>query len=143
MSVASLTDSGTVDWLRRRPVFDRCIDWLQQHIGNFPDGVTELNGDRLFVNVHGYETKHRNNCAWESHRQTADLQFGISGSEQIDWTAEPVTIDSAAKSRNYDAERDFEIWNDEPAIWQTLTLTPGTMVVFLPGERHRPMVQNS
>ncbi|MBB3206269.1 YhcH/YjgK/YiaL family protein [Rhodopirellula rubra] len=136
MFASTLEDEMTIDWLCHSSVFQRCIEWLHANSTQYPAGITKLEGDQFFVNVHGYETKHRTNCRWESHRRTVDLQYCISGSERIDWTNE--RFDKGTS--DYDEQSDFELWNARETDFSSFELTPRRFVIFFSGEPHRPMV---
>ena len=136
MILADLNRLETLNFLRTVPALRQVLDWLQRRPANPADGITELQGQDLYINVQGYATKPREQCNWESHRHTADLQFCISGGESIDWTP----VSSKLPSVSYDAARDFECWPPQIEIGNTLQLTPGSFVIFLPGELHRPVI---
>ena len=90
----------------------------------------------MYVNVHGYETRERPGCLWESHRHTVDIQFCISGGELIDWGLGL----PASPSVRYNAEKDTDFWASDTPVVQTLSMVQGLLVVFFPGELHRPMM---
>jgi YhcH/YjgK/YiaL family protein len=122
--------------LAQTPAFQRAFNWIRAMPANPADGTTELDGPGFLVNVMRYETKPRNACNWESHRHTADLQFIFAGSELIDWTPEI----PAGTSLRHDPEKDFEFWPASLKTSCTLEMTPGSFVIFLPGEVHRPAI---
>lgn len=138
MIVADINNKETLNFLSTVPAFRKVLGWIQQLSAAPDNGITELQGQDLFINIHDYETMQRELCNWESHRHTADLQFCISGSEFIDWT--PVLPNLL--SLNYDATRDFEFWPEQIEVVNTIHLTPGSFVIFLPGELHRPMISD-
>lgn len=138
MIFADLNRLETLSFLRTVPALRQILDWLQRLSANPADGITELQGQDLYINIHGYDTKQREHCHWESHRHTTDLQFCISGGEYIDYTHAAPNLPSV----NYDAIRDFEFWPPQFEIGNTVRLTPGTFVVFFPGELHRPMISD-
>ena len=140
MIAGSIHQRQVVEFLSQSAVLRRCFDWIQRAEGQFTDGITELEGTDLFVNVHGYATKPRRECRWESHRHTADLQFCISGAELIDWSLHAPRV---GNGEPYDATKDFEFWRDEPPGWDTLGMGPGCFAFFLPGELHRPAIRDA
>lgn len=120
----------------RHPELTRAFDWLRAMPASPTDGVTELDGPEFFVNVHGYETKPADQCRWESHRHTIDIQYCISGGEGIDW-APPGTLQSL---NDYDAVKEVEHWRGDTTA--RLMMIPGSYVVFLPNELHRPKIHD-
>lgn len=140
MIAGTIQQGQVVEFLSQTAVLRRCFEWIQTAGNCFPDGITELEGANLFVNVHGYATKLRRDCRWESHRHTADLQFCISGGELIDWSSQALPI---GNGETYDAEKDFEFWRKEPPVWNTLGMGPGCFAILLPGELHRPAIRDA
>ena len=136
MIIGSIEQTQCLAFLSEVPVLRRAFSWIRQLSAQAPDGVTELEGRDVYVNVHAYELRRREDCVWESHRQTADIQYCLEGGELIDWT--PVA--PALSAVSYDTEKDFEIWPGELAAAETIHLQPGRFVIFLPGELHRPMI---
>jgi len=134
----SLQQFQVLGHLAQTPAFQRALAWLRKLPPDPTDGTTEFDSRDLLVNVMRYDTKPRDACNWESHRQTADLQYIFAGGELIDWTPEIPT----APSISYEAGKDFEFWPATIATACTLHLKPGTFVVFLPGEIHRPAIQD-
>lgn len=125
-------------FLAQAPAFACAFDWIRQCSSAQPDGTVELAGRDLYVNVHGYETRRRDDCRWESHRQTADIQMCLRGGELIDWSPEK----PARSNGTYDFRRDFELWDGDISPAETVRLTPGRFAIFLPGELHRPVITN-
>lgn len=136
MIVGSLMNAHIVGLLSQNPTFGRVFTWLNINLDCLTDGITVLDGKKLYVNVHGYTTRVPAECAWESHRNTIDLQMMLRGAEVIDW-AEP---QDGLLSRAYDSERDFETWPENIIQEGSVTMRPGVFAIFLPGELHRPMV---
>lgn len=136
MILGSIKQTQLTGFLSYMPVIKRAFEWIHALPPEPTEGITELEGHELYVNVHGYQTRPRENCVWESHRQTADLQFGLAGGELIEWS--PVHYSGGSVS--YDAAKDFEAWPSDIVPVNTLQLAPGDFVIFLPGELHRPMI---
>jgi YhcH/YjgK/YiaL family protein len=138
MIIGAISQTNLTDFLEQSPVLRRAFDWIRALPAEPADGITELDGRDLYANVHGYTTHARAACQWESHRHTADLQYVFDGGELIDWTPGAPTEPAVA----YDVARDFVTWPATIALTQTVALTPGTFVIFLPGELHRPAIVN-
>jgi YhcH/YjgK/YiaL family protein len=102
------------------------------------EGITEWEGKDLLMNVHAYETKPAEDCLWESHRHTADVQMGLGGGECIEWCLQP----PSSAVGHYDGAKDFQIWSPDVAPTGKLKLAPRDFVIFLPGEVHRPMIHD-
>lgn len=136
MILGSITQPAVVDLLGQMPVLERSLKLLRELAPDAPDGISELEGADLYLNVHGYETGPRESGRWESHRHTTDVQFCLAGGELIDWTsARPVP-----ESARYHEGKDVEHWPAAVAAAETVALRPGHFAIFLPGELHRPKI---
>jgi biofilm protein TabA len=136
MIVGSIRQKELTGFLSQMPILRRAFEWIRALPPEPTEGITELEGRELYVNVHGYQTRPRDNCIWESHRHTTDLQFGLAGGELIEWS--PIQYPRASTS--YDLAKDFETWPGDIEPVNTLRLERDGFVIFLPGELHRPMI---
>lgn len=136
MILGSMKQVQLIEFLKETGVFRRAFEWIRALPPEPKEGITELEGHSLYVNVHGYATRARENCVWESHRHTADLQLCLSGGELIDWT--PIRFEG--ESTRYDDAKDFEAWPEGIVPATTLRLEGGMFAIFLPGELHRPVI---
>lgn len=136
MFVGQLDKPEHVRALSAHSCFNTAFEWLRQQGGGYPAGITEIDGADFYVNVQDYETKPREQCGWESHCRTTDIQVVLSGSERIDWTT--ATPDVAHNEQ--DAESDFVLWPDTIPPQGDLVLSGLSFVVFLPNELHRPAI---
>lgn len=133
--ISDRLDSSTTDWLSKQsPVFKTAFAWLRAMPPAPADGITELDGTRLYVHVQGYDTKPAAECRWESHRRTIDIQYIFHGGEAIDYQRPGIL----EPNNDYDPAREVEFWKPTAAPAATLLMTAGTFVVFLANEPHRP-----
>jgi YhcH/YjgK/YiaL family protein len=137
MITGSLQQTEVRRFLSQVPAFARAFQWIARCPADHPDGIVQLEGADLYVNVHGYDTRRREDCCWESHRRTADIQLCLTGGELIDWS--PV---APAGAGSYQTDRDFEAWPGDIAPAETIALGSGRFAIFLPGELHRPVIAN-
>jgi biofilm protein TabA len=136
--ISDVLRSTTSEWLEHRyATLATVFQWLRAMPSDAPDGITQLAGDDFYVNVHGYATKPAEECRWESHRRTVDVQYCISGGELIHWTPTG-TLDGLGDY--VEPPKDVEHWRDSRAPATVLRMTPGRFVIFLPNELHRPKV---
>jgi YhcH/YjgK/YiaL family protein len=136
MIFSTITHTESMSVFAGLPALGRALDWIRTQAASAELGITELEGRDLFMNVCEYKTQSREACAWESHRHTADVQYCIEGAECIDWSAPMPSVEP----ERYEAERDFEFWPKAIEPSTSVALLPGSFVVFLPGELHRPMI---
>ncbi|NQU09816.1 YhcH/YjgK/YiaL family protein [bacterium] len=135
MVLGHIDQTTTLALLGATPALREALRWLRRHYPEYPEGRTALQGDQLYAVTHAYATRPREQCRWESHRHTADLQLCVAGGELIDWTSRT----PAVSSEQYDADKDFELWPAPTPASETAHLIPGRFAIFLPGELHRPM----
>ena len=131
--------STTAQWLaeRNRALAD-AFAWIRDMPSDAPNGITELDGPDFYVNVHGYATKPTDECRWESHRRTVDLQYCIAGGELIHW----VPTGTLASLEDYAEPKDVEHWRDGGQPSTVLRMQPGSFAIFLANELHRPQLRD-
>ncbi len=130
-------DSVTTRWLQSQSnKMHTVFDWIKSMPAKQEHGIFELQGSAFYVNVHGYDTEPAEQCAWESHRHTVDIQYCISGGEMIEW----MTQTELTPSGEYNAEKDTQKWLDQNGNRVPLTMRPGLFALFLPHELHRPKI---
>jgi YhcH/YjgK/YiaL family protein len=96
-------------------------------------GKYELDGAKLFALVQQVETKAKEEKQFEAHRKYIDVQFIVSGAEQMGYTH----ISTLKTSQAYDADKDCEMLR---GAGDFITATAGTFVVFFPEDAHMPCV---
>lgn len=111
---------------------DTAIDYLLGcDLAALPLGRTEVDGDRVFVNVMDAALRPDEGADPEYHRVYADLQLDLTGGEGWGYATEPgLEVGSFAGDIGFQASPD--------AV--TGTLGQGRFVLFLPGELHKPGV---
>ena len=71
----------------------------------------------------------------ETHRKYIDIQFVISGVDEMGWRPLP----SCGKaSTPYDAEKDAALFESAPDSW--VAVGPGAFAVFFPEDAHAPLI---
>ena len=128
-------ESTTARWLAERsPKLADAFAWIRTMPATAPNGITELGGPDFYVNVHGYATKPLEECRWESHRHTVDLQYCIAGGELIHW----LPTGALASLDDYNPAKEVEHWRDAGSATTLLRMTPGSFAIFFANELHRP-----
>lgn len=113
----------------------RAIEVLQaQDLSRLEPGRREIDGNTLYYSVDDVVLRAFEESRTEAHAQYADIQMPLSGCERYGFSLPqpdlPVTDDQLEK-------RDVAFY-PAPANESFMDLHPGTYVVFLPGELHRP-----
>lgn len=93
--------------------------------------------DSVFVNVEEYTPG--DNTLFEAHRVYTDLQYLVSGDEEIDF----IHMDDGVAEREYNPEIDAGFYRaaDDATIGR-LYMNSGSFAVFEPQDPHRPGVKN-
>lgn len=156
MLYGHLSGSDAYAHLLANPAWKLAFDWLKQASAATPAGIQQIQGDELYVNVHGYDTVSAEKGRFESHRRYVDLQYCISGGEVIDWwLASELQPDGG-----YDEGKDVLFYRDPasclPVNLRTdasassasgspataLGMSPGSFAIFHPSDAHRPKMRD-
>lgn len=112
------------------------FDWLKTVTPATPEGIQKIQGDDIYVNVHGYKTLPAGECRYENHKRYLDLQYCISGGEFIDWQlASRLKPDGA-----FNEEKDLQFFAPSqklPAA-ASLPMMPGNFAIFFSSDAHAP-----
>jgi YhcH/YjgK/YiaL family protein len=96
-------------------------------------GKHEIMGTEVFASVSEYHTKNLADAKWEAHHEYADVQFIISGEEQMGYAP----LNKMEELDAYNAEKDIVFLKGKGDY---VTATPGTFIVFFPHDAHQPCV---
>lgn len=119
--------------LHRR--FATALEFLRKpEIGEISCGRHAIDGEDLFVIIEKVDGRGRDAARVEFHRRYIDIQFLVSGCEQIGWIS---TDDCGTTLQPYDSQSDFGLYADAPVTW--LTLQPGMLAIFFPEDGHAPL----
>lgn len=108
------------------------FDYIATHDLTEPaPGRYKIDGDKLHLIIVEYDTKPLEQGAWETHRQYADVQFVVSGTELMG----RADVSGLSASIKYDADKDIEFFSGDGAFF---TMAPGDFAVFFPDDAHMP-----
>lgn len=134
MLFAKLALPETYVHFLRHPFWEKALNWIRQMPASLPPGIYPLISDQMFANVHGYATKVREECRYESHRTYIDLQYCIRGGELIEWHPR----DDLQPKDEYDPKNDVIHHHPPGAPGGLLRMTPGSLAIFFPPDAHMP-----
>ena len=141
MFCSSLSQQSQWNGFLQSKVWRKSIFWLIEHSSSAELGTYQLGEDDWYANVHQYTTKEISHCVWESHQYTIDIQYMISGREQILWMP---TSELQGPTKTFDVI-DRQEWNNARVIeleaTSKLVLSSGFFAIFLPNEGHCPMIK--
>lgn len=115
--------------------FAEAVAFLRTHdLTQLAAGRHDVKGDLLYVMMNRCKGRGKQGAKLESHRQYIDIQFAVSGTDQIGWKplAECQTVEKA-----FDAGADFGLFQDAPDTW--VGVPPGHFAIFFPEDAHAPL----
>ncbi len=99
-------------------------------------GVHELDGRDIYVNLSDRDLKKKADAKLEVHNDYIDIQVLLSGSEEsFGWSERK---DLAKPQAPFNAEKDIQLFDDEPQTYYTLR--PGQFTILFPEDGHAPLV---
>lgn len=122
------------------PLFEKAFAALQKYFEEMPPvGKHVLEGDALYASAQTYVPKQRvEDAPFEAHRKYIDVQFLVSGEEEMD----VLRLGEGEETRAYDAENDYALYRGG-ASYTTLSMRPGFFAILFPEDLHRPGVVSS
>ena len=124
--------------LAKKPdsLFQYALDFLEKvKKEGIADGRYEILGKKVYANVESYETRTFANTRYEAHQNYVDIQYMISGVEEIG----VVNVDELVVEEAYDAARDIAFYK-ESSVGTRYKITDGEFLVFFPEDAHRPCI---
>lgn len=92
-----------------------------------------LKDQLLYAMINEYETKPMEQCKLEAHRKYVDIQFMVTGEEQIGITS----LKNQKASEEYDSEKDVVFYEDKVSLF---TVKEGHFAIFFPDDLHQPCI---
>ena len=94
-----------------------------------------MDGDRIFINRFGYETKPAWEASFEAHDQYLDIHLVIAGRERIG-------IADRASMRETDRDEANDGIALEGAAEQYVSMEPGDVLIAFPEDAHQVKVES-
>lgn len=136
MLISSIDQPAQWTSFATSPILIESLTWIKNNAASVSPGIHELGKPGWVVNVHGYTTAPPLQCTWENHGVTVDVQYMIEGVEAID-VADVASLGAPTLSK---PASDAELFADPGVPVTQVIMHPGTFVVLMPGEAHRPKV---
>ena len=118
------------------PSFSRAFSWLTTYDTTTPDGRYEIGGTDLLAIVQRYVTAPAAEKKWETHRVHGDIQYIVSGAEEIGYAQR----ESLVVKTPYNPEKDAEYYEAPAGSSSRMKLSEGDFAIFLPRDGHQPGV---
>jgi YhcH/YjgK/YiaL family protein len=123
-------------YFRNQARWDKAFKFLHdENLATLAKGRYELEGADLFVNVDEYITKNEEDALFEAHRKYADIQYVVTGEEQIG----VVPLEKTSVTEPYNEEKDIVFLSTAEVNYRPAT--PEQFFVFFPENAHRPCVK--
>lgn len=97
-----------------------------------------IDSDNVFCPLSKNAGKTREQATLEAHRKYIDIQYVISGDEEMGY--KPVT-ECRQEKEAYNPEKDVVFFKDTPDRW--IKVPAGSFIIFFPQDAHAPLVSSS
>ena len=134
MILDQLSNAASYEGLH--PSFSRSFAWLATYDRTTLDGRYEIGGQDLVAIVQRYVTAPAVEKKWETHRLHGDIQYIVSGAEEIGYAPR----ESLVVKTPYNPEKDAEFYEVPAGSSSRMKLTEGAFAIFLPPDGHQPGV---
>lgn len=114
--------------------FQQALEWLANVD---PDTLTpgqrvDIDGDNVYATRFDVDTKAPADCKLECHRDYADIQYVVSGTEGVGYS-----LPDAPLKQLSEYTPDIQFFTTD---WDTITVRPGTFYIVWPQDLHAPRV---
>ncbi|MCO5061462.1 MAG: YhcH/YjgK/YiaL family protein [Kiritimatiellae bacterium] len=117
------------------PGFRQAFRFLMEtNLSELSAGRLEVVPYLLYANVDHVEGRGRAGAVLEVHRKFVDIQFTLSGEEEIGWRDFSTCREWQSA---FDSARDIGFLRDAPLCWSRLP--PGYFAVYFPSDAHAPL----
>ncbi len=116
--------------------FEKAFAFIKKAVAEeLPAGKYEIDGKELYASVLEYNSKAKADAKFEGHRKYIDIQYIVSGIEEI----AVANIAKVEKKTEYNEEKDVEFY--ELCGKETVgVIEAGEYGIFLPEDIHQPSV---
>lgn len=127
-----------ISYFKNKERWDKAFTFLKNSdLANLELKRYDLDGDNLFATISEYFTKNEDEAMFEAHRKYIDIQYVISGVEQIGIA--PISL-KKEDLVPYDATKDIEYITVVQST--NLKATPEKFFIFFPSDAHRPGIKD-
>lgn len=114
--------------------FASAFEFLRRSdLAELPEGKHPIDGDRVFAIIVRADGVGREKTRLEIHKKYIDIQFCLSGDEEIGWRP----TDCCCGDEGFDENKDLGFFTDEPEAWSTVA--PGRFAIYFPADAHAPL----
>jgi len=118
------------------PEFEKAFDFLRKgNISQLELAKHAIDGEKLYCSLSKGTARTRDQAFLEAHRKYIDIQFVISGNEEMGY--KPVA-DCRHEKEPYNPEKDIMFFKDPPEKW--IKMPAGSFIILFPQDSHAPLV---
>lgn len=122
-------------YLELNPNFRKAVEYIRNtDFASLENGKHSIEGDKLYAVLMEYETVDANECKLEAHRKYIDLQYVISGYENIG----VALLSDQQIFQDYNPDDDCALYN---AGCSKLKISEGEFAIFFPNDLHMPCLK--
>ncbi|GGI65255.1 beta-galactosidase subunit beta [Enterococcus alcedinis] len=123
-------------YLGIHPNLDRAIAFIQQtDLKQLPLGVTEIEGQEVYVNIMEANLNPADAIQFEYHKKYVDIQFDLIGEEQV-----AIGFIEKSETNHYEEKSDFGTIECEKEI--IVPLGENRFIICFTEEKHKPGIQS-
>ncbi len=120
------------------PGFEKAFSFLsQKDIARLELKKHVIDGENIFCPLSKNAGKTRDQAVLEAHRKYIDIQYVISGDEEIGYRP---TAECLNEKDPYNTDKDIIFFDDRPSHW--LKVPAGSFVIFFPQDAHAPLASS-
>ena len=120
----------------KNPFVQKAFDFIEaNNLNELPVGTHVIDGKNLWVNIVDADLKTKKAARLEAHAKYIDVQIPLSGKETFG--VKPV-VECTQPDGKMDRKKDI-LFFDDP-IEKTVTVDPGTPIIFGPDTAHAPLI---
>ncbi len=117
------------------PLFKQAFEFLTSHnFESLEPGTTVLEKDCLLAHVQVYDSRDEADCLYEAHENFIDIQYVVSGTEQIGYAP----LENTEIVQAYDAKNDILFGK---AKGDFVKLNASDFMILFPQDAHMPGIK--
>lgn len=120
-------EQALIDRINKAISYVNGVDLVKAEVGKYV-----IDDDSYYL-VQEYNSKMRENCRLEAHKKYVDVQWIVSGEEELDIVAP----EGLEVSEEYNGDKDV-VFYKAPVLMQKIILRSGSYMVILPEMAHMP-----
>ena len=126
-----------VSYFKNKDRWDKAFNFLKSNdLSKLEIKRYDIDGDNLYAPISEYVTKNEEDAKFEAHQKYIDIQYVITGTEQM--SVAPLSMKKDVLTP-YDPAKDIEFMTVNES--KSYTATPDRFFIFFPSDIHRPSVK--